>query len=73
MAITNPRATDGNRPDPGLYLALGHVSVADDAAVARPIDEIGMQVNEGRNLRFHRLGQQPTGAGAQNLRQRIGN
>ncbi len=73
MAITNPRAADGNRSDPGLHLALGHVSVADDAATTRPIDEIGMQVNESLYLRLHRLGQQPTGAGAQYLRQRVGN
>ena len=66
-----PAGLDPNRADPGLNLAFRHMSMTNNTAPARSVGHISMGFNMGGNFRFNRLAKQLTGAGAQNLRQRI--
>ncbi len=70
--VTHARATHRDRTDAGHDLAFGQMSVAHQPLSAVVGELVGMAVEQGRNLGFHRLRKQRSRAVAQNFGQRIG-
>jgi hypothetical protein len=58
VAVANPRSAHGNRPDPGLHLALRQVAVAHHPTPPSLVQEISVLGNESLILRLNCLGQQ---------------
>ena len=70
--VTHARATHRDRTDAGHDLAFGQMSVAHQPLSAVVGELVGMAVEQGCNLGFHRLRKQRSRAVAQNFGQRIG-
>jgi hypothetical protein len=60
LAIAHTRLADGDRADTGHHLALGQLTVADNALMAIRGLQIGMLAEKVRDLGFNGLGQQDT-------------